>query len=237
MSSLFDDDDDDAKDEASDAVFGHNKDYAARFERRKKKQELSRLQQLHGDDEEDSEDAESEDEDAKLLTPGLDLQIFKTIDKIRSKDRGLYDKNKAWFEDEDEDEAGSAAGAGKSAAKAGKAATAKEAKVTLRTQLLEHGAAALASDDEDEDEAGGEGSGRPQGKLAYDPEQESLRRAFLQVGSGEAEEGEADDDEEAAAGLLRRKARGGDEREAEELEYKEWLRRRAPPVQSATRPV
>ena len=37
-------------------------------------------------------------------------------------------------------------------------------------------------------EAGGEGSGRPQGKLAYDPEQESLRRAFLQVGSGEAEE-------------------------------------------------
>ena len=88
MSSLFDDDDDDAKDEASDAVFGHNKDYAARFERRKKKQELSRLQQLHGDDEEDSEDAESEDEDAKLLTPAS--KCFSPLASSLSRDRSMY---------------------------------------------------------------------------------------------------------------------------------------------------
>ena len=164
---MFDDDDDDDGPEAStDATLGLNKDYAARFENRKKKQELARLQQLHGDVT-DSEDAESEDEDAELLTPDLDLQIFKTIDKIRAKDSGLYDPSKQWFEDVPEDGPQSS-GEGSSEAKP--KAKAKAAKVTLKSQLLEHGAAAMASDDSDDDVEGGGGGG----KLAYDPEQEKL---------------------------------------------------------------
>ena len=95
---MFDDeDDDDGPEPTTDVTLGINKDYAKRFENRKKKQELARLQQLYGDAA-DSEDAESEDEDGELLTPDLDLQIFKTIDKIRAKDHDLYDPSKQWFE-------------------------------------------------------------------------------------------------------------------------------------------
>ena len=164
-----DDDDDDGPEVTTDATLGLNKDYAARFENRKKKQELARLQQLHGD-QDDSEDAESEDEDGELLTPDLDLQIFKTIDKIRAKDSGLYDPSKQWFEhtgtnqdrvdgDDMEDVPASGGGEGSSQAKP-KAKEAKPAKVTLKSQLLEHGAEALNSDDEDdadrmEDSGGG----------------------------------------------------------------------------------
>ena len=46
-------------------------------------QELARLREKYGDD--DDSDEESEDEDAELLTPALDVQIFKTIDKIRNR--------------------------------------------------------------------------------------------------------------------------------------------------------
>ena len=164
-----DDDDDDGPEVTTDATLGLNKDYAARFENRKKKQELARLQQLHGD-QDDSEDAESEDEDGELLTPDLDLQIFKTIDKIRAKDSGLYDPSKQWFEhtgtnqdrvdgDDMEDVPASGGGEGSSQAKP-KAKEPKPAKVTLKSQLLEHGAEALNSDDEDdadrmEDSGGG----------------------------------------------------------------------------------
>ena len=154
-----DDDDDDGPESTTDVTLGINKDYAKRFENRKKKQELARLQQLYGDAE-DSEDAESEDEDAELLTPDLDLQIFKTIDKIRAKDRDLYDPSKQWFEntgtnqdrvdevdevDEVEDAPASGGdGEGSSQAKpAGKQP--KPQKVTLRSQLLEHGADAMAN--------------------------------------------------------------------------------------------
>eukprot|EP00964_Phaeocystis_antarctica_P075978 scaffold46954_cov63-Phaeocystis_antarctica.AAC.4 len=164
-----DDDDDDGPEVTTDATLGLNKDYAARFENRKKKQELARLQQLHGD-QDNSEDAESEDEDGELLTPDLDLQIFKTIDKIRAKDSGLYDPSKQWFEhtgtnqdrvdgDDMEDVPASGGGEGSSQAKP-KAKEPKPAKVTLKSQLLEHGAEALNSDDEDdadrmEDSGGG----------------------------------------------------------------------------------
>ena len=208
-----DDDDDDGPESTTDATLGLNKDYAARFENRKKKQELARLQQLHGD-QEDSEDAESEDEDGELLTPDLDLQIFKTIDKIRAKDSGLYDPSKQWFEhtgtnqdrvdgDEMEDVPASGGGGEGSSQAKPKAKEAKPAKITLKSQLLEHGAEALNSDDEDDadrmEDSGGGGGGR----LAYDPEQESLRRALKEGGRALEEGSEEGDDDDG--GLLTKK--------------------------------
>jgi protein KRI1 len=214
---MFDDDDDnDGPELATDATLGLNKDYAARFEKRKKKQELSRLQQLHGD-QEDSEDAESEDEDGELLTRDLDLQIFKTIDKLRSKDSGIYDPSKQWFEhtgtnqdrvnemDDEMEDAPASGGGGEGSSQAKpRGKEAKPAKVTLKSQLLEHGAEALNSDDEDDadrmEDSGGGGGGR----LAYDPEQESLRRAFKEGGRA-FEEGSDDGGEDDGGGLLTKK--------------------------------
>ena len=156
-----------------DASFGLNKGYAKRFEKRKKMQELSRLRQLHGD--EDSEDAESEDEDAKLLTPALDLEILKTIDKIKNKKEGIYDQERVFF---DEAEQGESSGSSSDDDDDGESIkpAAKRA-LTLKQQLLEQGAEALVSDDEDDAEATKALAKRRRlkGQLAYDEEQKKLK--------------------------------------------------------------
>jgi len=227
--SIFDSEDEEEV-LGTDATFGHNKGYAERFERRKSKQELARLQALHGDDE-DSEDAESEDEDAEMLTPDLDLQILKTIDKIRNKDSGLYQPDRKWFDATraDDVEAEGQQEAGQDGSAPPKKAAA-EKKVTIRTQLLEQGATAFASDDDDDDDdvsgrRGAPGERASKAKLAYDPEQEKLRRAF----KGEGDDGEAgddDDDDDDDDGLLAKKAKPAGANDEDDVEYREWLQRK-----------
>ena len=103
MKALFDDDDDEPEDAATDNTgLSFNKSYAARFEVRKKKQELARLKEKLKDQEED-DDESSEDEDGKMLTPAMDVQIFRTIDKIRNKDPSIYGQGR-FFADGGEDE-------------------------------------------------------------------------------------------------------------------------------------
>lgn len=206
------------------ATFGLNQSYAKRFEKRKKMQELSRLRQLHGD-EEDSEDAESEDEDAKMLTPALDLEIFKTIDKIRNKKPDVYDSNKVFFEvgeeDDDDDDGSASSSDGAESAK-----PAAKPTLTLKQQLLEQGAEALVSDDEDEDEANKALAKRRRvkGQLAYDEEQKKLRAAFVATAGEEAEEA-AVADEGDEDGLMRKRDVPEEEAEAETADYSSWLKK------------
>jgi protein KRI1 len=234
--ALFDDDDDEPVDAAADNTgLSFNKSYAARFEVRKKKQELARLKEKLKD-QEDDDDESSEDEDGKMLTPAMDVQIFRTIDKIRNKDPSIYgqgrffadggeddeadedeDVDEGEDEDEDEDE--------EAAAKA----PAARPKLTLKQQLLEQGATALVSDDEDEDEtAAAKPPRRNKASLVYNEEQQKLRAAFL----AEAKVAVDDEGEEEATGAagggpatgLRKKAVTKEEREREQQEYASWLR-------------
>eukprot|EP00953_Heterococcus_sp_UTEX-ZZ885_P023851 13087-Heterococcus_DN1.PRE.2 len=65
-----------------------NKKFAQQFEDRKRKEALEQLQALEGSDgsaESYSESDESEDEDGEQLTLGLDLEIMRTINRIRKK--------------------------------------------------------------------------------------------------------------------------------------------------------
>ena len=199
--TLFDDDEEDAE---TTTALGVNQGYAARFEKRKRIQELAQLQSRHGTQPE-SESEESEDDDAELLTPDLDLKILETIDRIKHKRPEVYDSNAQWFEgggeddddsedeededeDEDEDEED---GDNDDGARAGSAV--KRKKTTLRDQLLSQGAEALASDSDDEGDASGRTrSGQP---IAYDEEQRQLRRAFMD-GAGALDKGEGEDEGE-----------------------------------------
>ncbi|KOO31699.1 protein kri1-like protein [Chrysochromulina tobinii] len=200
MKALFDDDDDEPEDAATDNTgLSFNKSYAARFEVRKKKQELARLKEKLKDQEED-DDESSEDEDGKMLTPAMDVQIFRTIDKIRNKDPSIYAK-----------------------------APAARPKLTLKQQLLEQGATALVSDDEDEDEtAAAKPPRRHKASLVYNEEQQKLREAFL-AEAKVAVDDEGEEEATGAAGGgpakgLRKKAVTREEREREQQEYASWLR-------------
>ena len=103
---LFDDDDEEQAGEAGPLKV--NAAYAARFEKRKKKQEIARLREQYGDSEE--EDEEDEDEDGELLTPALDLQIMRTIDSIRNRRPEVYARDTRFFERDQEDAGGYEAG-------------------------------------------------------------------------------------------------------------------------------
>jgi len=46
----------------------------------------------------DDSDSEEEDSDGEMLTPGVDIQIHKTLMAIRRKDQSVYDKNTRFFE-------------------------------------------------------------------------------------------------------------------------------------------
>ncbi|ORY52948.1 Krr1-domain-containing protein [Rhizoclosmatium globosum] len=98
----------DPEDADEDAAFNINKDFAIKYEERKKAEEISFLKDRYGenydegdDDEDDSESDEEEDENGELLTKELDLQILKTIGLIRSKAPEVYNPEKVFFTGDD----------------------------------------------------------------------------------------------------------------------------------------
>ena len=216
-----------------DLTFGLNKSYADRFEKRKKAQELAQLKAKLRDEDDDS-DASSEDEQGEMLTKEMDLQIFKTIDKIRNKAPEIYQPDAKFFdnaaddsgdeeeEDSDDDDDGSD---DKDAAevKTKQTKSKKDKPYTLTQQLLDRGATALVSDDEDEDEDESKGKMSRRGKsLAYDAEQRELREAFLKQTGGNEEDDENDD--EGDGGVLTKKEISQEQRATEREDYAAWLR-------------
>ncbi|KAI9891098.1 MAG: KRRI-Interacting protein 1 [Vezdaea aestivalis] len=102
--------------------FKINEEYAKRFEHNKKRDELFRLEEKHGqsvsrkrkageisddgDDGSDSSTSEEEDDEAVLATEGLDQEIFATLDAIRTRDPRVYDTTSVFYSDFKEDEEG-----------------------------------------------------------------------------------------------------------------------------------
>ena len=154
-----------------------NKRYARKFDELNKLKDLQRAKELGLNDDSDgsidSEDEESEDDDAELLTTSLDLQIVKTINSIRKKDPKIYEKNNVWFEgsnedeEEDDDNDGDEDNGNKP----------KRFKDVLREQLLSKG----ADIDDSEIHNARNIETKKKNKLVYDQEQEKMRKEFLQT--------------------------------------------------------
>eukprot|EP01039_Chlorochromonas_danica_P016576 gene16576-19613_t len=116
-----------------------NQKFASEFERRERYKELQRAKEISLDDdvEPDSESDESEDEEAELLSPGLDVKILQTINMLKKKDPKIYDPNAKWFSDPSEDEDDSDDDSDDDGAKAEKKLRYKD---VLRQQLIADGA-------------------------------------------------------------------------------------------------
>lgn len=112
------------EDAADDVDFCVNPQFAAKYEEKKKKEELSILEDKYKaklakkgvvlakkvskggdehaseDDEESEDDSESdvvEDEDGALVTPGVEAQILKTLAEIRARNPKVYDPSVNFF--------------------------------------------------------------------------------------------------------------------------------------------
>lgn len=185
-----------------------NKKFAQRFEKQKRIDELKRsksLLDLDEDDEDDSDD-ESEDDDAELLSHDLELNILNTINSIRKKDPVVYDKQKIWFkrdvsEDENENDEVDQSSSKK-----------KTYKDIVREQLLSN-----TSVDNDDKFVESENLQHTltTNKLAYDKEQISLRKKFLESINNE---NDLDSDE-----ILTEKVKDPDQVRTEILEIEKAL--------------
>ncbi|GAO48403.1 Krr1-domain-containing protein [Saitoella complicata NRRL Y-17804] len=201
-----------------------NEDYAKRFQHNKEREERQRLEVKHArdlvnaEDPEDDEDSETdsedetEDEDAELLTPAVDAAILKTIAKIRSGDKELFDKDKPFNFEEAERELQKQRKEAREKAKESKPMFLKD---YHRRNLLEGGG------DEDEDMADADADFGAQMREKYDmthvQEQAKLKAEISSAFHAGAEEDEDDDD------LLVARKKGNEEMADEEDGYKKFL--------------
>jgi protein KRI1 len=173
-----------AKKEPTTTGLQINEKFASEFEQRERLKDLHRhkelvQQGLLSDEESDSES--SEDEDAELLSPSIDLKIVQTIASLKKKDPRIYDQSTKWFDQPAEASEGTGA--------ADQPQKKKKYKDVLREQLLREGAD-ISDSDEDTSLALGSKKG-----LVYDKEQEKLRREFL-TAAGSDNDNDNDDEED-----------------------------------------
>jgi protein KRI1 len=174
-----------------------NRKFATQFEEKERQKELRRARNIQLDEEDefsDSESDESEDEEAVLLSPGLDVKILKTLNMIKKKDPKIYDSKTVLFsdpesgsDDEEESEESEAKGHTKK----------KTYKDIIRDQILQKNDDNESDEDNDEEQEREAKFFHPKNQLLYDREQQEIRRAFLTAaGTGNKKRGKTDSDEE-----------------------------------------
>ncbi|KAL3922281.1 MAG: hypothetical protein SGILL_002287 [Bacillariaceae sp.] len=180
-----------------------NKKYATEYQTRKEREELRQIQQRQRSDDDDdasvSSSSSDEDETAALLTPSVNVQFLKTINALRRKEQSIYDPNQRFF---DAPMTTRDAHSGDSDDQ-GKQRRPKKYKDVIREQILEQMDQSDGDDDEDDDDDDkgvddydGDDYTKfhssKRSKLAYDQQQDELRRAFLNE-SAKVDEREGDD--------------------------------------------
>ncbi|KAI9013392.1 KRI1-like family C-terminal-domain-containing protein [Phycomyces nitens] len=182
---------------------------------REPEEEKQESQSPSGSDKEDSDESdesdEEEDENAALLTPALDSQIFRTIAAIQKKDPRVYDSSAKFFEQAQIDKAN------KEWEQQQKELKNAAKKVTLkdyeRETLLKHGGYYDEQERIDDEDA-------PK-HLTHNEEQAQIKEAFKMAADDDDDEEE--EDEEDKGGFLMKKEKSKEEQEAEEEEYKNFL--------------
>jgi protein KRI1 len=146
------------------------------------------------------------------------LQILNTIESIRKNDPRLFDKSQSWYDEpssnEDDDEGGEAKG--------GVSKKKMTYKDVVREQILQTGTADSSSSDEEGRERSRQPLRGKAGTLAYDREQQEIRKKFLESVKGM--DGASDDESDGSGdSMLRAKPKTDAELEEEQRLLKEKL--------------
>ncbi|GAA6032748.1 hypothetical protein JCM8097_000772 [Rhodosporidiobolus ruineniae] len=200
--------------------FKVNEAFADKYDRKKRTEELSKLQDKYGkhyqlpdgdddDDDDDSEDLSSDDEDAEFVTPNVDAAILATLAKIRAKDPALYEQDRDIF---DEEEARTAAIT--SAASTSRSKSASSAKPVL---LKDYQRARLLANP-----TGDDALDLPSGAEPTPVQEEALLKREITAAFHGADD-EDEDEDEGEGGFFEKRERGRDEREREEEDYEKFL--------------
>lgn len=197
-----------------------NKKFAEKYEKYRQKEELQRLKDRYGDQDEpnssDSSDSDTDESEVEL-DPKLDRDFYRTLSLLKKKDPKIYQTD-AKFYSEESSESGDEE----------KPSTSKKSEKPMflkdyeRKVILERGG---KYDDEEED-SDEEISNKMQERAAsptYIQEQKDLKESFRKFLHDSDEEGSSDKDEE----LLTRRTKTQEEKDREEADYVEWLKGQA----------
>lgn len=212
-----------------------NSSYAKKYDERKRKQEISQLEDKYkaklqkkgifkasGENDEedesdysDSESDEEEDDEGELLTPAVDAQILKTLSEIRSRSQKVYDPNTKFFDEQelakiDQEWRKKHSGAKKNTLKPD-----SKPKMTVRDYQRERILSGKALEEAEQEELEEE----EHLPLTHVQEQELLKAEMKKAFSFDKEEEDNEDD----SGLLSVRVKSEEEIAREEEEYRNFL--------------
>ncbi|XP_058232008.1 protein KRI1 homolog isoform X2 [Hemibagrus wyckioides] len=190
-----------------------NKKFAERYDKYRQKEELQKLKDRFGDqdDEGSSSSSDSESDESEVeFDPKLEKDFYRTLSLLKKKDPKIYQKDAQFYTEEGSDE---------------KPSTSKKAEKPMfikdyeRKVILERGGK-YDDDDSTDEEAAREMEERA-ASPSYIQEQKELKESFQQFVQDSGDE--ASDDE----GLLTRRHKTQEEKDKEEADYVEWLKGQA----------
>uniref|UniRef100_A0A3Q2P944 Protein KRI1 homolog n=1 Tax=Fundulus heteroclitus TaxID=8078 RepID=A0A3Q2P944_FUNHE len=196
-----------------------NTQFAQRYEKYRRKEELQKLKDRFGDraDDSASHSSESSSDDSEVeLDPALERDFYRTLSLLKKKDPKIYEKDARFYsEDASQDQ--------------DRPSTSKQAKVKPmylkdyeRKVILEKEGKYEDDDDSDEEEAAKrrERAASP----SYIQEQKQLKESFRRFVEDSDDEG---GEEGGTSTLLTRRVKTQEEKDKEEADYLDWLKGQA----------
>ncbi|KAF4115596.1 protein KRI1 homolog [Onychostoma macrolepis] len=199
-----------------------NTKFAEKYEKYRQKEELQRLKDRYGDqDEENSSESSNSDSDESEveLDPKLDRDFYRTLSLLKKKDPKIYQKNAKFYTEET-----SGSGSDDQPSTSKKSEKPMFLKDYERKVILERGG--KYDDDDDEDDSADEEVSRMMQKRAASPtyiqQQKELQESFRKFVQDSDEE-----DSDGGRQLLTRRTKTQEEKDKEEADYVEWLKGQA----------
>lgn len=194
-----------------------NKKFAEKYEKYRQKEELQRLKDRYGDQDEENSSGSSDsdsDESEVELDPKLDRDFYRTLSLLKKKDPKIYQKDAKFYTEDT-----SGLGSDEQPSTSKKSEKPMFLKDYERKIILERG----GKYDDDEDDSDDEEVSKQMQERAASPTyiqeqkdlQESLRK-FVQDSDEEDSDGDGQ--------LLTRRSKTQDEKDKEEADYVEWLK-------------
>ncbi|KAL2100917.1 hypothetical protein ACEWY4_002678 [Coilia grayii] len=199
-----------------------NKKFAEKYEKYRQREELQKLKDRFGDDEEEdgseSSDSDSDEDSEVELDPKLERDFYRTLSLLKKKDPKIYQTDAQFYTEE---------ATGSSTDDEGPS-TSKAAMKPMylrdyeRKVILEKGGKYEDEDDSENEEASKlmhERAASP----SYVQEQKDIKESFRKF-MQDSDEG-SDNDNDGT--LLKRRVKTQEEKEKEEADYVEWLKGQA----------
>ncbi|KAK2915979.1 hypothetical protein Q8A67_000353 [Cirrhinus molitorella] len=197
--------------------FTINKKFAEIYDKYRQKEELQKLKDRYGNQDEESSSDSDSDESEVELDPKLDRDFYRTLSLLKKKDPKIYQKDAKFYEDD-------ASGSGSD----DQPSTSKKSQKPMflkdyeRKVILERGG---KYDDDEDDSADEEVSRKMQERAAsptYIQEQKELQQSFRKF-----VQDSDDEDSDDVGQLLTRRTKTQEEKDKEEADYVEWLKGQA----------